>query len=241
MTSEGPRHEHRPVADLEKQYFDNSQEKSTAKDTDGGTSRQEPSSPVSSESETRDVPIAEENGLEKEITTSNGLSRQVSRPLADTLSLPHEIVFVGIICAAQFTTQVGFGQALFILHDIGRSFDLSNPGELSWLIAGYSLAVGTFILFMGRLGDMFGYKRMLLIGYAWFSIWSMIAGLAIYSNHVLFVFARVLQGIGPAILLPNGVALLGASYANGSPRKDMVFALFGACAPGSSILCSACY
>ncbi|KIW90372.1 uncharacterized protein Z519_09017 [Cladophialophora bantiana CBS 173.52] len=174
--------------------------------------------------------------LEKEISAGDGISHQSSRPLAESFSLLHEILFVGIICTAQVTTQVGLGQALFIIHDIGQSFDLTNPGELTWLIAGYSLTVGTFILISGRMGDMFGYKRMLIIGFTWFSLWSMIAGLAIYSNHVLFVFARVFQGIGPAILLPNGVALLGASYANGSPRKDMVFAIFGACAPGGSLI-----
>lgn len=172
--------------------------------------------------------------LEKEFSSDNEITRQVSRPLSESLSPFHEFLFVGLICTAQLTTQCGFGQALIILHDIGRSFNLSNGGELSWLVAGYSLTVGTFILVSGRLGDMFGYKRMLIIGYLWFSLWSMIAGLAVYSNHVLFVFARVFQGIGPAILLPNALALLGVSYANGSPRKDMVFAFFGACAPGES-------
>ncbi|KIW77872.1 hypothetical protein Z517_07705 [Fonsecaea pedrosoi CBS 271.37] len=174
--------------------------------------------------------------LEKEITIGDGISRQSSRHIAESLSLPREILFVGIICTAQITTQAGLGQALIIIRDIARSFNLTDPSELTWLIAGYSLTVGTFILVSGRLGDMFGYKRMLIIGYAWFSVWSMIAGVAIYSNHVLFIFARVFQGIGPAILLPNAVALLGASYAPGSPRKDMVFAMFGACAPGGSLI-----
>jgi hypothetical protein len=151
--------------------------------------------------------------------------------VAEQLPLGREVLFVGIVCLAQFTTQVGLGQALFILPVIGRSFGLTDPGELSWLIAGYSLTVGTFILLSGRMGDLFGYKRMLLLGFAWFAVWSMIAGLAVYSNHVLFVFARVFSGIGPAITLPNGLALLGATYKPG-PRKDMVFALFGACAPG---------
>ena len=140
-----------------------------------------------------------------------------------------------MICTAQFVTQAGFGQTLLILNHIGRSFHLTTTGDLSWLVSGYSLTVGTFILVSGRLGDIFGYKRMLIMGYAWFSVWSLVAGLAIYSNHILFVFARVLQGIDGAILLPNGVALLGVSYANSSPRKDMVFALFGACAPGAFI------
>ncbi|KAJ9498654.1 multidrug-resistance type transporter aminotriazole resistance [Exophiala xenobiotica] len=162
-------------------------------------------------------------------------SLERTKSIAEQMSLPREIFFVGIICLAQFTTQVGLGQTLFILPVIGESFGLADPNELSWLIAGYSLTVGTFILLSGRLGDLFGYKRLLLIGFSWFALWSMVAGLSVYSNHVLFVFARVLQGIGPAITLPNGLALLGATYKPGR-RKDMVFSLFGACAPGGSIV-----
>jgi MFS family permease len=90
--------------------------------------------------------------------------------------------------------------------------------------------VGTFILFTGRVGDLFGWKRLFVIGFAWFALWTLVCGVAYYSNHVLFVFARVLQGIGPAIVLPNGLALLGALYQSG-PRKNMAFAVFGACAP----------
>ena len=118
---------------------------------------------------------------------------------------------------------------------IGESFGAGTSGEVSWFIAGYSLTVGTFILFSGRLGDVFGYKTIYLIGMAWFSLWSMVAGLAVYSNDVLFIFARVLQGIGPAMVLPNGLAILGSTYPPGR-RKAMVFAIFGATAPGGSIL-----
>ncbi|KAL9079336.1 MAG: hypothetical protein Q9157_001766 [Trypethelium eluteriae] len=151
------------------------------------------------------------------------LARTVSTvSVAETLSLPHEIAFAG------------FGQALSILHQIGAAFGLNSPSDLPWLIAAYSLTVGTFILLSGRLGDLFGYKPMLLAGFSWFALWSLVAGLATYSNHVLFTFARALQGIGPAIVLPNALAILGATYAAG-PRKDMVFAIFGATAPGGSI------
>lgn len=82
---------------------------------------------------------------------------------------------------------------------------------------------------------MFGYKTIYLIGMSWFSIWSLVCGLAVYSNHVLFVFARVLQGIGPALVLPNGLALLGATYAPGR-RKGLAFAAFAACAPLGSVV-----
>ena len=156
-----------------------------------------------------------------------------TKSIAESLPLHREILFVGVVVLAQFTTQVGLGQGLATLHVVGRSFGITDQSQLSWLIAGYSLTIASFILISGRFGDMFGYKRLMLIGFSWFSVWSMVAGLAVYSNHVLFVFARVLQGIGPTITLPNGLALLGATYAPGK-RKDMVFAIFGATAPGES-------
>jgi MFS family permease len=134
--------------------------------------------------------------------------------------------------------EASFGSTLLLLHTIGGSFDVTNPGRLAWLVAGYSLTVGTFILFSGRLGDAFGYKRMLMIGFAWFSIWSIVVGLSVYSNYVLIVFARVLQGIGPAICLPNALAILGSVYPPGH-RKAMVFAFFGAVAPVGAIVGSA--
>ena len=158
-----------------------------------------------------------------------------TKSIADTLPLGQEILFVGLICCAQLTTQAGLGSCLTILHVIGAHYHLGNPGELSWLIAAYSLTVGTFILLAGRLGDVYGYKPMLIIGFGWFALWSLVAGLAAYSNHVLFDMARALQGVGPAMCLPNGLAILGASYAPG-PRKAMVFAVFGATAPGGAIV-----
>jgi MFS family permease len=115
---------------------------------------------------------------------------------------------------------------------------VANPAQLPWLISGFSLTVGTFILFSGRLGDAFGYKRMLVIGFGWFSVWTVVVGLSVYSNFVLLVFARVLQGIGPAICLPNALAILGSVYPPGH-RKAMVFAFFGAMAPVGAVIGSA--
>ncbi|GAW13916.1 hypothetical protein ANO14919_033080 [Xylariales sp. No.14919] len=156
------------------------------------------------------------------------------------LSLPlwHEILFIIVICLAMFTTQVGLGQVLLLLPTIGRAFNISNPGDLGWLIAGYSLTVGTFILVSGRLGDIYGYKRMLVIGYAWYALWSLVCGLSVYNEKggfVMFVFARVLAGIGPAMTVPNGLAIFGSAYPDGL-RKSMSFALFGACAPSGAVV-----
>ncbi|KAI0453511.1 major facilitator superfamily transporter [Xylaria acuta] len=157
---------------------------------------------------------------------------------AENISLPREVLMVFVACMAQFCTQASFGSVLILLHTIGGSFDATNPGRLAWLVSGFSLTVGTFILFFGRLGDAFGYKRMLLIGFGWFSLWSIVVGLSIYSNYTLIIFARVLQGIGPAICLPNALAILGSAYPPGH-RKAMVFAFFGAVAPVGAVIGSA--
>ena len=102
-------------------------------------------------------------------------------------------------------------------------------------MAGFSLTVGTFILLSGRCGDVFGYKNLLVIGYAWYAVFNVVAGCSVYvpgqGAHVLFIFCRVLSGIGPAILMPNALGLLGATY-NPDQRKNMIFSIFGACAPG---------
>ncbi|KAJ5654885.1 major facilitator superfamily-domain-containing protein [Penicillium lividum] len=158
-----------------------------------------------------------------------------SRSIIDTFSPLREVAFVIIVCMSQFITQANIGICISALDIVGDSFSITEPGILSWFIAGYSLTVGTFILFFGRCGDVFGYHRMFLIGFSWLAIWSMVAGVSVYSNYVLFVFARVLQGLGPAMLLPNGLALLGATYRPGK-KKNMVFALFGATAPNGAVL-----
>lgn len=197
---------------------------------DGMRSKEEIETPTRSSTPEPELDEAERQAQRAALTKSVSLEQRVS--------LPREILVVGLISLAQFTTQIGLGQTLSILHVIGDDFGITNPGTLSWLIAAYSLTVGTFILFTGRLGDLFGWKRMFVIGFSWFALWSLVCGLSVYSNHVLFVFARVFQGIGPAIVLPNGLALLGGLYQTG-PRKNMAFAIFGACAPGGSITGSA--
>lgn len=158
-----------------------------------------------------------------------------ARSLASTFSPIREVLFVAIVCMGQFMTQTNVGVCLSPLDIVGDSFGIDDPGILSWFMAGYSLTVGTFILVSGRCGDLFGYRRIFIIGFCWTALWSLVAGLSVYSNYILFIFARVFQGIGGALLLPNALAILGATYQQGK-RKNMIFAIFGAAAPNSSLL-----
>ncbi len=166
-----------------------------------------------------------------------GTADAVSRHPA---SLAREVLLVGTICAAQLMTQAALAMAVVPLHIIGDSFGVSSPGELSWYASSYSLTVGTFILVAGRLGDVFGHRLVFTVGFAWFGLWSLLAGFAAYvpdgrQGSIFFDCCRALQGIGPAMLLPNGVAILGRTYVDGR-RKHMVFSLFGAVAPGGFVI-----
>lgn len=161
-------------------------------------------------------------------------------PTMDTHMLPqsaikmstfHEIMFVGVVAVSHLMTQAGLGQALVPLDIISKSFGVTNPGEQSWFVASYSLTVGTFILISGRLGDILGHKRMFVFGYAWFGVWSAFAGFAVYpQKQIFFDFCRAMQGVGPALIMPNGLALFGRAYPPGI-KKNIVFSVFGAVAP----------
>lgn len=163
----------------------------------------------------------EQQGSELEKTTS-----KIERPQ----STVHEVAFIAILCSAQLLTQAGLAQAIAPLSIIGDSFGTRNPGQLSWFAAAYSLTVGTFILIAGRLGDVYGHKLFFVLGYAWFGLWSLLAGFSVYSDVIFYDFCRAMQGIGPAFLLPNAIAILGRTYEPGR-RKEFVFSLLGATAP----------
>ncbi|KAI1380447.1 major facilitator superfamily MFS-1 [Hypoxylon crocopeplum] len=142
----------------------------------------------------------------------------------------HVFLYVTTICMVQLCAQVGIGQTLAILREIGTSFGIHNTSDLIWVLAGYNLAIGSFILIAGRLGDTYGHKRIFLLGFVWSAVWSAISGTAVYSTHALFMISRVFHGLGAALSLPNGLALLGLTYPPGK-QKAMVFTLVATMAP----------
>ncbi|CAG8304219.1 unnamed protein product [Penicillium salamii] len=145
-----------------------------------------------------------------------------------------EAAFIAVVCAAQLMTQAGLSLSIAPIQYISASFG-TTPRDLTWASAAYSLSVGTLILVSGRLGDTYGHRLLFIIGFIWFGVWSLLGGFAVWSNQIFFDCCRAMQGIGPALLLPNAVAIFGRTYPPGL-KKDMVFCLFGATAPGGFTL-----
>jgi len=95
------------------------------------------------------------------------------------------------------------------LPAIGREFGAGVDG-LQWTVSGYMLTLASLILLGGSLGDLFGRRRLFLIGVIWFAASSLLCGLA--PSLELLVAARVLQGVGGALLTPGSLAILQASF-----------------------------
>lgn len=98
-----------------------------------------------------------------------------------------------------------------------------GTSTLQWLSAGYTLAFAIFLITGARLGDMFGRRRLFLIGSAGFTVMSA-ACAAAPSINVLIIF-RVLQGAFGALLIPQGIGMLKESFEDDEMGK--VFGVFG--------------
>jgi EmrB/QacA subfamily drug resistance transporter len=102
------------------------------------------------------------------------------------------------------------------LPAIGRELDASLSG-LQWTISGYTLALASLILLGGSLGDRYGRRRVFLVGVVWFAVASLVCGLAQTTGQL--VAARILQGIGGALLTPGSLALIQSSFRPGDRAR----------------------
>jgi EmrB/QacA subfamily drug resistance transporter len=95
------------------------------------------------------------------------------------------------------------------LPRIGEEFDASVSG-LQWILDGYMLTLAALILVAGSLGDRYGRRRVFLLGVAWFAVSSLLCGVAL--NTEMLVGARILQGIGGALLTPGSLAIIQSAF-----------------------------
>ncbi|PVI01726.1 MFS general substrate transporter [Periconia macrospinosa] len=145
-----------------------------------------------------------------------------------------EWVFIILLCSTQFFVQGALGYVLLPLGIVGKTFGQEGSHDvtrMNWHVAGYSLTFGTFILVTGKLGDIYGFKKVFLIGWVWFGVWSMVCGCsALTASAIFFDTSRALQGIGPALLVPSAQAIAGIAYPPGR-KKNVVFSLMAMSAP----------
>ncbi|MDQ6782671.1 MAG: MFS transporter [Actinomycetota bacterium] len=92
---------------------------------------------------------------------------------------------------------------------IGRSFHV-GVSSIQWVVTGYTLTLAGLLLLGGALGDRYGRKKVFTFGVAWFAVASVLCGIAPSASAL--IVARILQGIGGALLTPGSLAILQASF-----------------------------
>jgi EmrB/QacA subfamily drug resistance transporter len=119
----------------------------------------------------------------------------------------------GIIGASILGTSLAFidGSVVTVaLPSIGRDLH-ANAAELAWTVNAYALPLGALILLGGAAGDHYGRRKLFQIGIVLFLLASLLCSAA--PTLDLLLAGRGLQGIGAALLMPNSLATLGASFA----------------------------
>ena len=125
---------------------------------------------------------------------------------------------LGTIALGIFMSVIDHGSAAVALPTIATRFNADLP-TVQWVVVAYTLTVSVMLLPMGRLSDMWDRKTVYIIG---FTIYSISAGVAGFSNHLeILIVARVVQGIGSAMVQANMTAMLLAIFPGNERGKAL--------------------
>ncbi|MBD0739600.1 MFS transporter [Streptomyces sp. CBMA29] len=123
------------------------------------------------------------------------------------------------VCAGQFLVVLDVSVVNVALPSMRTDLALSQAGQ-QWVVNAYAITFAGLLMLGGRAADLFGRKRVFLVGLGLFTAASLAGGLAQSSG--LLIAARTLQGIGAAVLAPTTLAILTTSFPEGPERTRAI-------------------
>src|ERR1700734_1131308 len=130
-----------------------------------------------------------------------------------------------VLAVAYFMTVADLAIVNVALPTIGRKLHIAES-DLQWVVTGYALTFGGFLLLGGRAADLLGRRRILLAGLALFTTASLGCGLATAEGFLIAM--RCLQGLGAAIVLPAALSIVMNMFPEGAERNKAL-GIWGAC------------
>jgi EmrB/QacA subfamily drug resistance transporter len=157
------------------------------------------------------------------VTPESTLERATAPGVRDTRWLALIVLCLGDLMIVLDTTIVNVALPS-IREDLGFS-----EASLAWVVNAYLLTFGGFLLLGGRLGDLFGHRRLFLIGIVLFTLSSLACGLA--GSQAFLVAARAVQGLGGAIVAAVALSLIMSMFTEAGDRAKAM-GVFGFVAAG---------
>lgn len=146
-------------------------------------------------------------------------------------SAPQWVTLV-VCCVAQFMVVLDISIVNVALPQMKSGLHLSASGQ-QWVVNAYTLTFAGLLLLGGRAADMFGSRRILLLGVGSFTGFSVLGGLA--QNGAWLIIARALQGASGAALVPATLSLLITSYTDPAARRRALGAWSTIAASGAAV------
>src|ERR1700756_3414810 len=162
-------------------------------------------------------------------STSSGAASRSRRGRAGAVN-PWLVLVIA--CMAQFMVVLDITVVNIALPSMQRGLHFS-PANLQWIVNGYTLVFGGFLLLGGRAADLFGRKRLFLIGVGVFTIASMLNGLAQSSG--MLIVGRGLQGLGGALVSPAALSIVTTTFTDGEQRTKALGVWSAIAASGAAV------
>jgi EmrB/QacA subfamily drug resistance transporter len=124
-------------------------------------------------------------------------------------------VVLTLVCMAQFMVVLDATVVNVALPSIKRGLSFSDA-DLQWIVNGYTLTFGGFLLLGGRAGDLFGRQRIFLAGLVIFSLSSLVNGFA--QSPTMLIVGRAVQGFGGALISPAALSIITTTFEEGARR-----------------------
>ena len=141
-------------------------------------------------------------------------------------------VILVIACLAQFMVVLDNTIVNVALPSIQRGLSFS-PANLQWVVDGYTLIFGGFLLLGGRAADLIGRKRLFSVGVALFSFASLLNGLA--QSPGMLIAGRALQGLGAALVSPAALSIITTTFTSSEERTKALGVWSGIAAGGGAV------
>jgi EmrB/QacA subfamily drug resistance transporter len=150
-------------------------------------------------------------------------SATVAPPAPEPALDPRRWKALALLCGAFFMVLLDGTIVIVALPSIGADLGFSEQG-LQWVLSAYALTFGGLLLLGGRAADLLGRRRLFMAGVLFFTAASLLCGLA-WSPAALLA-ARVVQGVGAAIMTPTALSIISTTFPEG-PERNKALGIWG--------------